>query len=96
MISKRNDTNELTYKTERDSQTQKMNLRLPGGREFQKVMYSLLYSKWVTNKNLLYSTWKSTQCYVPAWIGWGYAGEWIHIYVWLSPFVIQLKLPQHC
>ena len=28
---KRNDTNELTYKTERDSQ--KMNLRLPGERD---------------------------------------------------------------
>ena len=69
---------------------------MAGGREFQKVMYRLLYSKWVTNKNLLYSTWKSTQCYVPAWIGRGYAGEWIHIYVWLSPFAIHLKLSQHC
>ena len=29
---KRNDTHELIYKTERDSQTQKMNLWLPGGR----------------------------------------------------------------
>ena len=28
--SKRNDTNELTYKTERDSQTQKINLWLLG------------------------------------------------------------------
>ena len=27
----RNGTNELTYKTERDSQTQKMNSWLPGG-----------------------------------------------------------------
>ena len=32
---KRNDTNELTYKTERDSQTQKMNLWLPGRRDSQ-------------------------------------------------------------
>ena len=29
---KRNDTKELTYKTERDTQTQKMNLQLPGGK----------------------------------------------------------------
>ena len=29
---KRNDTNELTYTTEKDSQTQRMNLWLPGGR----------------------------------------------------------------
>ena len=31
--SKRNHANELIYKTERDSQTQKMNLWLPGGRD---------------------------------------------------------------
>ena len=30
---KRNDTNELTYKIERDSQTQKMDLWLLGGRD---------------------------------------------------------------
>ena len=29
---KRNDTNELIYKTETDSQTYRMNLWLPGGR----------------------------------------------------------------
>ena len=29
--------------------------------EFGKVMYTLLYSKWITNKDLLYSTWNSTQ-----------------------------------
>ena len=29
---KRNDTKELTYKTERDAQNQKMNLQLPGGK----------------------------------------------------------------
>ena len=23
-------------------------------------------------------------------------GEWIHVYVWLSPFTVHLKLPQHC
>ena len=31
------DTNELTYKTERDSQTQKMNSWLPGERDSQGV-----------------------------------------------------------
>ena len=30
-IEKRNDANELIYKIERDSQTQRMNLRLPQG-----------------------------------------------------------------
>ena len=37
-------------------------------REFGKVMYTLLYSKWVTNKDLLYSAWNSSQCWVaPGW-----------------------------
>ena len=29
-------------------------------REFGKVMYTLLYSKWVNIKDLLYSTWNFT------------------------------------
>ena len=37
-------------------------------RDVGKVMYTLQYSKWITNKNLLYSTWNSAQCYVPAWM----------------------------
>ena len=66
---KRNYTNELTYKTERDSQ--KMNLLVGKGmfKEFGKVIYTLLYSKRITNKDLLYSTWNSVQCYVTAWMG---------------------------
>ena len=31
----------------------------------------------------------------PGWEG-GFRGEWIHIYVWLTPFTVHLKLPQHC
>ena len=38
-------------------------------KDFGKVMYTLLYLKWITNKNLLYSTWNSTQYYVPVWMG---------------------------
>ena len=67
--SKINDTNELTYKTERDSQ--KMNswlLREGTVKDIGKVMYTLLYLKWVTNQNLLYSTQNSAQCYVPVWM----------------------------
>ena len=80
----RNDTNELTYKTEKDSQTSKMNLGLPGAgtvRDFGKVMYTLLYLKWITNKRLSYSTWNSAQCYVPVWMGMRFEGEWIHVYI---------------
>ena len=34
--------------------------------KFGKVMYTLLYLKWITDKDLLYSTWNFAQCYVPA------------------------------
>ena len=32
-------------------------------------LYTLLFLKWITNKNLLCSTWNSAQCYAPAWMG---------------------------
>ena len=25
-----------------------------------------------------------------------FGGEWIHVYVWLIPFTVHLKLSQHC
>ena len=49
--------------------------------------YTLLYLKWVTNKVLLYNTGNFTQCYVAAWMGREFGGEWIHVYVWLSPLL---------
>ena len=55
-------------------------------------IFTLLYLKWVTHKNLLYSTGNSAQCYVAAWMGGVFGGEWIHVYVWLSPFSVHLKL----
>ena len=63
--------------------------------EFGMDMYTLLYFKWMTNKDLLYSTGNSAQCYIAAWMGGEFGGEWIHVYVWLSPFTIYLKLSQH-
>ena len=65
-------------------------------REFGMVMYTLLYVKWVSNKGLLYSPGDSAQCYVAAWVGGEFGGEWIQVYVWLGPFTVQLKLSQHC
>ena len=50
----------------------------------------------ITNKDLLYSTWNSVQHYVAAWMGGGFGEEWIHVYVWLSPFTILLRPSQHC
>ena len=94
---KRRDKNELTCKVERE----RINLWLLGERyregtfkEFRVDMYILLYLKWITHKNLLYSVWNSAQCYVVAWMGGGLGGEWIHMYVWLccSPETITTLL----
>ena len=50
-------------------------------RELGVVMYTLLYLKWIINKDLLYSTGNSAQCSVAAWMGGDFGGEWIHVYV---------------
>ena len=75
-------------------------------REFEIDMYTLVYFKWITNKVQLYSTGNSAQCYVAAWMGGEFGGEWKHVCVYvcvyvyvhvrLSPFVVHLKLSQHC
>ena len=59
---------EFVYKTEVDSQIQKTNLWLPGYEEWGGKnweigidIYTLLYIKQITNKNLLYNTGNSTQ-----------------------------------
>ena len=59
-------------------------------------MYTLLYLKWITIRDLLDSTGNSAQCYVTAWMGGKFGGEWIQVGVRLSPFAVHLKLPQHC
>ena len=41
-------------------------------REFGKIMYTLPYSEWITNKDLVHSTWNSAQCNVPTSMGWGF------------------------
>ena len=64
--------------------------------DFGKVMCTLLYLTWIINKSQFYSTWNSAQYYMPAWMRGRFEGEWIHVYVWLSPFAVHLKLPQHC
>ena len=51
--------------------------------------------KWITNKVLVYSTGNSAQCYMAASTGGEFGGEWMHVYVWLSPFAVHLKLSQH-
>ena len=41
--------------------------------------------KWRTDKDLLDSTGDSAQCYVPAWMGGEFGGEWMQVCAWLSP-----------
>ena len=63
-------------------------------REFGIDMYTLLYLKWITNN--LQRTGSSAKCYVAVWMGGEFGVEWIHVYVWSSPFAVHLKLSQHC
>ena len=42
-------------------------------------IYTLLSLKWITKKDLLYSTWNSTQCYMAAWTGGEFQEEWTRV-----------------
>jgi len=44
-------------------------------RVFGMGMYTLLYLKWIINKDLLYSTYNSAECYVAAYMGGEFGGE---------------------
>ena len=54
-------------------------------REFEIHRYPLLYFKWITNKDLLFSTRNSAQCYVAAWMGeeLGKNG-YMYMYSWVT------------
>ena len=70
-----------------------MNLWLPGrkrqgggqgggiGWEFGTDMYTLLYLKQITNKDLLYSTGNSAQYSVITYMGKESEKEWMYVYV---------------
>ena len=65
-----------------------MNFWLPGGRvggkevwEFEIDLYTLLYLKWITNKDLLYSTGNSAQYSIMTYRGKESKKEWIYVYV---------------
>ena len=64
----------------------------------QSTVYNSVMSK--KNNNVTHLNLKvlcsSAQCYVAAWMGGGFGGEWIHVYIWLIPFAVHLKLSQHC
>ena len=75
--------------TETDSQTSKTNLWLPKGKGWgggvnQEVginIYTLLYTKQITNKDVLYRTENSTQYSVITYMGKESEKEWIYVYV---------------
>ena len=51
-------------------------------------LYTLLYLKWVANKDIK----ELAPCHVAAWMEGEFGGEWTHVYVWLNPFAVHLKL----
>ena len=62
------------------------------GEGFGIDMYILLYLKWITNRDKLFSTGNSAPFYVAAWMGGKFGEECIQVYVWLSIFSLYLKV----
>ena len=84
----KNSTNEPINKTEIEPQMQKTNLWLPRGKGQGEInwetgidIYTILYIKQITNKNLVYSTGNSTQYSVMTYMGIESKKEWIYGYV---------------
>ena len=59
-------------------------------------MHTRLYPKWITNKDLLYSTENSVRCSTPVWMGREFGKDWIHVNIRPRHFAVGLKLSQHC
>ena len=57
----------------------------------QKVLWALLYLRWITNNELLYSTRNSAQLY-DSLDGRGLFGTRIPLCIQLRPFTVHLKL----
>ena len=60
------------------------------------LIYTPLYIKQITNKDLLYSTGNCTQYPVMTYMRKVSEKEWIHVYVLLFHFALQQKAIQHC
>ena len=95
-----NDTNELTYKTERLTNLEN-ELTVAGGRERGRNsqglgdahVHTALFT--VGSRQGPFAQHRELCSMVHGSLdGSGVGGEWIHVYVWLSPFAAQLKLPQ--
>ena len=86
--SKKHGTNKFVCKTEIESQKQKTYFTVTKGKRGEGInweigtdIYTLLYIKQVTNKNLLYSTGNTTQYSVMTYIRKESKKEWIYIYI---------------
>ena len=79
----RNDTNEFTYKIERDSQTQKTNLWLPGGKDSQGVWEGHVHTAIfkMDNQGPIVLHMEFYSMLYARLDGVGFGGEWIHVYV---------------
>jgi len=85
-LKEKEDTNELIFKTERDSQTQKTNIWLPKGKrgwggincEAGINTYTQLCIKQTTNNDLLYSTGNYTQYCITI-----YKGKYIYTHIYI-------------
>ena len=51
---------------------------------------------WTQQKDLLYRTGNSAQCYLAAWTRGTLGGERICVFIWLRPVAVFLKLSPHC
>ena len=74
-----------------------LNLPRVGGCGCAVVGYTRTYTQMPTHTHtrIRFKNDELYQCYVAAWNGDGFGGEWIHVYVWLRPFTVHLKLSQH-
>ena len=81
MWNLKNDTNELIYKTDIDDKLMVNKGERGGGinQEFGINIYTLLYIKQITNKDLLYSTGNYAQYFVITYTGKESEKEYIYM-----------------
>ena len=67
--------------------------------QIKQIQFRKQNLKCMANKDVLYGTGNSAQCYVAAWMGGEFGGEGKHVYGqrgWRNLYAVHLKLSQHC
>ena len=54
------------------------------------------YSSWGCRESDTTEVTEHTRSLTAAWMRGESGGEWMLVYIWLSPFAVHLKLSQHC